>query len=360
MSRKKRGFTPFSLAFLDIMSCGFGAAVLLFLIIKHQADETHSAEGPDNSAEVALLEQDIASEGKAIADLTTAIREIEQELAQQKGQAARLREEVAQTSADSATLSIEDQDQRISALQAQLKQLSEKKEKVLTELEGQGKAVRNFVGDGQREYLTGLRINGRRIVILFDTSASMLDRSIVNIIRKRNMTPTEQKASDKWQRALATLDWLTARLPASAEFQVYFFDTRASVALTGTSGTWLSVGDGKQLSEVVSRAREIVPNGGTSLHHAFDVIAKMNPRPDNVYLITDGLPTQGGGAPRGTTVSGNRRLDHFDRAVRKIPNGVPINTILFPLEGDPMAAPRFWQLAQRTNGAFLSPARDWP
>ena len=35
---KKRKFSTFNLAFLDIMSCGFGAVILIFLIIKHDAD----------------------------------------------------------------------------------------------------------------------------------------------------------------------------------------------------------------------------------------------------------------------------------------------------------------------------------
>jgi len=36
--RTRRKITAFSLSFLDIMSCGFGAVVLLFLIIKHNVD----------------------------------------------------------------------------------------------------------------------------------------------------------------------------------------------------------------------------------------------------------------------------------------------------------------------------------
>ena len=35
MARRKRSFTTFNLSFLDIMSCGFGAVVLVFLIIDH-------------------------------------------------------------------------------------------------------------------------------------------------------------------------------------------------------------------------------------------------------------------------------------------------------------------------------------
>jgi hypothetical protein len=39
---------------------------------------------------------------------------------------------------------------------------------------------------------------------------------------------------------------------------------------------------------------------------------------------------------------------------------VPVNVILLPMEGDPLAPGAYWMLARRTNGAFLSPARDWP
>jgi hypothetical protein len=40
--------------------------------------------------------------------------------------------------------------------------------------------------------------------------------------------------------------------------------------------------------------------------------------------------------------------------------GVPINTILFAMEGDPAAAPGYWLLAIRTGGSMLAPAEDWP
>ncbi|NNM01135.1 MAG: hypothetical protein HKO62_10325 [Gammaproteobacteria bacterium] len=47
--RNRRKLSPFSLSFLDIMSCGFGAVVLLFLIIKHQADVVVPDPQPDLS-----------------------------------------------------------------------------------------------------------------------------------------------------------------------------------------------------------------------------------------------------------------------------------------------------------------------
>jgi hypothetical protein len=43
-----------------------------------------------------------------------------------------------------------------------------------------------------------------------------------------------------------------------------------------------------------------------------------------------------------------------------LPIGIPVNTILFPMEGDPEAAAMFWQFAMTTKGSFLTPSRDWP
>ena len=57
MAKRSRA-TPFSLSFLDIMACGFGAVTLLFLILRHNTVEIPT---PDVrlSAEVNLLQQDI-------------------------------------------------------------------------------------------------------------------------------------------------------------------------------------------------------------------------------------------------------------------------------------------------------------
>jgi hypothetical protein len=59
-------------------------------------------------------------------------------------------------------------------------------------------------------------------------------------------------------------------------------------------------------------------------------------------------------------VTSRERLDHFNRAVRQLPNDLPINVILFAMEGDPDAAPAFWVLALRTGGSMLAPSEDWP
>ena len=40
--------------------------------------------------------------------------------------------------------------------------------------------------------------------------------------------------------------------------------------------------------------------------------------------------------------------------------GIPVNVILFPMEGDPMAASMYWRVAVRSRGSFFSPSEDWP
>jgi hypothetical protein len=58
------------------------------------------------------------------------------------------------------------------------------------------------------------------------------------------------------------------------------------------------------------------PPDGTSLINAFDYLQTLSPVPDNIFLITDGLPTQGKTPPRGTTISGNQRQRLYRQAVR--------------------------------------------
>ena len=38
MPRRKREFTIFTMSFLDVMACGFGAVILLYLLLDHRRD----------------------------------------------------------------------------------------------------------------------------------------------------------------------------------------------------------------------------------------------------------------------------------------------------------------------------------
>jgi uncharacterized coiled-coil protein SlyX len=361
--RKKRSFTTFNLSFLDIMSCGFGAVVLVFLIIDHSIEVQSRDLNADLLSEVNLLQEDIREGEKGLVALRNALDETDLEIVEAQGRATRVTEEIDRYEAMISELSVDgvSDDEAVEKLKAELRALEEE----LRELreaakEDGGRSARSFTGDGQRQYLTGLNLGGRHIAILLDSSASMLAQKLVNVIRLRNMGEDVQRGSAKWTRALAIVDWLSAQLPVNASYQIVTFNTEARSALPETDGQWLEVADQPRLEEMTGALRRLVPGGGTSLHNAFVALRSLSPLPDNIFLITDGLPTQGANPPRGSKVSGNERQKLYRDAVRSLPQNVPVNIILAPMEGDPMAASEFWQLAQATGGSFMSPSRDWP
>ena len=145
----------------------------------------------------------------------------------------------------------------------------------------------------------------------------------------------------------------------TSQFQIYAFNEKAVPLLEGTQGTWLSAGDVDQLNQAANKIRGVVPQNGTSLLNAIAAIREMKPPPDNIFLLTDGLPTMGSKKPWRKRVSSKKRLSLFNEAIRKIPRA-PVNVILYPMEGDPLAADAFWRLAKDTRGSFFSPSKDWP
>ena len=82
--------------------------------------------------------------------------------------------------------------------------------------------------------------------------------------------------------------------------------------------------------------------------------------PDQVVLVTDGLPTQGKSKPLRKYVDVAQRTRLFNEAVRDKPAGVPIDVILLPMQGDLPASHGFWMLARDSGGNFMMPSSDWP
>ena len=138
--------------------------------------------------------------------------------------------------------------------------------------------MKGFVGTGDRQYLSGLKLGGERIVILVDASASMLDETVVNVIRLRNMPESRRLLSTKWRRTVATVDWLTTQIPPKSKFQVIVFNTKAWAIVPSTAGQWIDGSDAKALTEVVTNLRRTVPTDGTSLENAFTALNALSPR----------------------------------------------------------------------------------
>jgi hypothetical protein len=361
MARRKT--QTFSMSFLDVISCGFGAVVLFYTIISAQAGLYRIKESADLTAEAKKLEQEVLDGYKHLAELQNALESTEDRTVRAAGLSREILEKLRITQEELARYEHDTLARResLERLKADLKQLEEstRRLRAAAPKEGSGEE-RAPVIDPQQ--LVTLRVTGERVLVLVDASASMLDETVVNVIRLRNMPPERRIASTKWQQALNTVYWVATRLPKTAQFQVYAFDTQPRPLVEGTAGRWLNAGDAGQVEVAVAALRRTAPTGGTSLHNAFAVIRQLSPAPDNVILITDGLPTQGDKPPlMRTLVTPEQREDLMQSAVKSLPpSPPPVNVVLLPMEGDPSAPIYFWRLARATGGGFLSPAKDWP
>jgi len=361
----RRSVDVFSVSFLDAITCGFGAVVLVFMVINATARRSSARMTEGLHAEVDRLESEVLDEEAHLVELKNSLRRIDEERAAAQGLSRQVLESLEKVKQELATYQADRLARRehINRLQADLRSLEQDARRLSAQAasrEVPGDKVRSFVGDGDRQYLTGLKVGGDRILVLVDASASMLDETIVNIVRRRHLDDATKIRSGKWQQAVAAVDWLTTQMPRTSRFQIHTFNTEAQPVIDGSQGRWLDAGDRKTLDQAVVRLRQVVPQGGTSLHQAFASIAILSPPPDNLVLLTDGLPTQGSEPPRARTVSAKDRLRLFRRALERLPLRLPVNVILFPMEGDPMAAPAFWKLAIATGGSFMTPSRDWP
>lgn len=363
----RRQFNVFNLSFLDVMACGLGAVVLFFMVINAQVATRASKANVELQAETNRLEEEVLDGRKKLVRVRTVLESdrskklsAEEEQARLEETLALLREQLSEL--DNRSLAQVDS---VEDLQADIERLEAAKERLASQTSEAtpqtGRRVRSFIGDGNRQYLTGMKMGGNRVLILVDASSSMLARTYVNVIRFRNMSETRRLRAPKWQQTVKTVDWLTTQIVPGTRFQVYVFNETAESVLSGTTGQWLEVTDGSELTRAIDALRITAPEKGTSLFNAFKAANDLDPPPDNIYLLTDGLPTQGKTAPSKTeSVRADKRRDFFERAIRELPSRVPVNILLYPMDGDPQAPGLMWGLAVSTRGSFLTPARDWP
>lgn len=361
MRRPKRKFEIFTMAFLDVMSCGFGSIVLLYMLINHEVQQQIEVVNKDALSEIRKLDFEVKTGELNLAQLRQAIVDVQRRI------------DASQERRQSLTVSMSAERDALTTLSEQtvasrehlnaLKSDVESREEEVKRLQAQaakadGTKARAFEGEGDRQYLTGLKVGGTRILIALDKSASMLDETIVNVLRRRNMGDARKLEAPKWKRAVATGEWLLAQMPLDSQFQIVTFDVETK-SLLGDSN-WHDVTVKEDVERAAKAITTVVPSGGSNLIQLVRMMTALAPPPDNVYLVTDGLPTQGEKPPRGTTVTGRQRLELFDDALKQVPGDIPINVILFPIEGDPYAAAAYWGLARSTGGGFLTPSKDWP
>lgn len=365
MARRK--LEVFSLSFLDVICCGFGAVILFYTIISAQSASIRTKEVQDLAAQVSRIEEEVLVGARNLVRLRNTLQKTQSETAAAASRATRLIEELQRKREEA---SIYDSDtlakrERIEKLKSDVRALEESTRRLEAGARVQTpNAERVAPGKSSvanRRYLTGLALRGKRVLVLVDRSASMLDDDLVNVIRLRNSPEPARQAALKWRRAVDITNWIVAQLPQGSQFQVYAFNTRAAPLVEGTGGKWLAAADNAQLDRVAKSLDELVPQDGTSLINAFRAIREVNPEPDQVVVITDGLPTQGASPPAlRKFVDAATRARFFDEAVRALTLKAPIDVVLLPMKGDLPASHRFWMLARSTKGSFVMPSPDWP
>jgi outer membrane murein-binding lipoprotein Lpp len=336
------------------MSCGLGAMVLVFILVKYDVSDSN-AEANNLVAEVRLLES----------------------------QQVRLQQTLDQLRNTSQT-----ETEKIKKLKekiAQIKQGLSKKESNLKNKKGELTALKNSIATrpiahkddliednrgGEENYLIGLKVEGRRIVVLIDSSASMTDEKLLNIIRRKNSSTQNKKQGPKWLRTKKIVRWLLARTPKVSQLSVLAFND--SIHSLGKS-KWVTVNTDGILKDFYEKLDSIVPTGATNLHKGLQAVSRLNAT--DLYIITDGLPTTGESnyahlnpfsgcsslLGNSKSISGECRVKLFRQTVKDASLAdVKVNIILLPIEGDPSAVNEYWSWAASTGGLVISPAVTWP
>ena len=348
-----------TLAFLDVMACGLGAVILILVVLKQQAPpDTPPQPEPIVSAEQA--EADLNNLQNELAALLAAQDTAKGDLTKQQQIVAAINTAIQKIKNDLASANTQDAalDQAIASAKNTLAQ---------QQTEPPPDAI-DTVRTTQPQYLVGLKVTGKKIVILLDRSASMTARHLVKVVQYKAGPGTARQRAEKWVNALNAVWWMTARAPAQSQIQIASFSTNTRFH----TANWVRTNDSAALSAVKAEMASLVPEGSTNLEDAVDAAIKTGA--DSIYIITDGLPTA---APGGQTllgldgcgskwfkrkqVTGECRVSLFQRTVAAAAGKpVRISIVLMPLEGDPDAAPLFSKWALSKGGVLLSAARNWP
>ena len=215
----KRPFTTrsapgFGLAFLDVLCCGLGSAVLLLLIVKHGPADAGTIDQASIDAQTRDVQERLAVEESHRDGLLARLAEQERVLArdaaaleslsaQQQAQAARYAGLLDQLRSERATL--RENAASLQALQSTVKQPEEPESRPYS------------------RQLTGINIADDRVAIFLDRSASMLHSSLVEIVRLRVSSPALKRSARKWAAAREAARWAYRQMPDGTRFRFFTY-----------------------------------------------------------------------------------------------------------------------------------------
>ena len=130
--KQKREFTTFNLSFLDVMSCGFGAVVLVFLIIDHSMAVHTEDLNRDLLSEVDLLEEEVTQGREGLVKLRNTLSDVDLQMVEAQGRATRITEDISEYEALIQSLRAEGytEDADIEQLKAEIRSLEDEVKKL--------------------------------------------------------------------------------------------------------------------------------------------------------------------------------------------------------------------------------------
>jgi hypothetical protein len=353
LASKRRELEVFSLSFLDCICCGFGAVLLIFLLTIAKKTDVDKADVDAARDKLRKVESQMTLNQQQLDKLAQILAAAQLEL--ESINSKNTQDQVKMSDRKRELLLML---QQTGALKDALHALLGEKKAMPTEEKAAPVPIPNV---DRRQYLTGVKLQGEFVVFLVRASGSMLDDTIDTAAARLEDSDEKKREAPKWRRTIQALEWMLASLEPETRFQILLFSEETTPIIPTRGEEWFDTRDRKTMTDVITKLHAVVPKGGANLERAFTAIRFLPRLPDSIVLLTDGLPTRSDSVPVDGDVDEQTRIRFFEIATKQLPPRIPVSTILFPtLVGDPGAPGLYWELANATRGALVSPSKTWP
>ncbi len=352
MKFKRKDTEIFSLSFLDCVCCGFGAVLLLFVITASRKADTQLELRAQIDIIIGQMEDEIDKKNLTITNLRRSLT-IERKRNQDSIITLTEKNKLKTELDDELSLLLA----KLMSLEEALGKLMKDKDDMPTQEEEPPIPIPN---EEKRQYLTGFDMLGDHVLFLVEASGGMTYDTQTEAQAHIDDEDDAKREAPKWSRVKKALQWLIGNLKMESQYKIVFFNNEINPLEIRSGLDWFDPSDRDQIEEVLEEIDKVVPGDGANLERAFMMVNDMPIEPDRVILIVDGLPTQADSYDAPSVLEDHDRMNMFRIARKALTTNVPINTLLFPMKGDPAAAVHYWRLSDENGGAMVCPSRTWP
>ena len=177
MSRRRRSVDIFNLSFLDVVSCGFGAIILLLVIVKISEPSVIEKLSADLSGLVQQLEEELHEIRGEATVLNRELTARQEQLSEQREKLARLKGDRSSVRGRFATTQNEHEAQTI--IKGQLASAKQELSDEMRRLLGSGYQRRKLAAT-----IGGVPVDSEYIIFIIDTSGSMQQNAWRLVLKK--------------------------------------------------------------------------------------------------------------------------------------------------------------------------------